>query len=358
MISGSTNISNNKPSFDKRKEIFNYGEDNNYPNEVKSVIDNSVSASACVALIKKFIKGKGVEFDFFVNKDNHSVNDLISKVSEDIGYFNGFALHIGYNELGLISSIKHIPFNWVRWGKDDVNGYKSKLKLSKNWHDKKEPISEFNVYNPDVALNQILNVGITEFKGQIFYSELESEIYPMSLVHPAINDADSEFKSSKFKNNLLNKGFLNNLIVVTKKFESQRQKEAFQSNFKSQLGVDGQGVFNHIEADLNSDELDKEIFFKEVNTNVNDKLFEYTDRKASENVIKAFGVPPALIDTSNSSGIFGNSGELIKQMRIFLQEKTEHYRMYIEKVFNDFYKNSSSEQMRSTDFEIQKLIEE
>lgn len=358
MISSSTNISNDKPSFDKRKGIFNFGEDNNYPNEVKSIIDNSVSASACVALLNKFIKGKGVESDFFVNKDNDSVNDVISKISNDISYFNGFALHIGYNELGLISSIKHIPFGWVRWGKDDVNGYKSKLKLSKNWHDKKEPVSEFDVYNPNNVLSQISKVGIDDFKGQIFYSDLESGIYPMSLVHPAIKDADSEFKSSRFKNNLLSKGFLNNLIVVTKKFESQRQKDAFQSNFKSQLGVDGQGVFNHIEADLNSDELDKEIFFKEVNTNVNDKLFEYTDRKASENVIKAFGVPPALIDTSNSTGIFGNSGELIKQMRIFLQEKTEHYRMYIDRVFSDFYKNSSSELMRSTDFEIQKLIED
>ena len=355
MISDSTNISNNKPTFDKRKGIFNFGEDNNYPNEVKSVINNSVTASSCVALLKKFIKGKGVDVDFFVNKDNESVNGLISKIAEDIAYFNGFTLHIGYNELGLISSIKHIPFNWVRWGKEDVNGYKSRLQLSKNWHNKKDPVSEFDVYNPNVALTQISKVGIEEYKGQIFYSEIESGVYPMSLVHPAIQDADSEFKSSKFKNNLLNKGFLNNLIVVTKKFESQRQKEAFQSNFKSQLGVDGQGVFNHIEADLNSDELDKEIFFKEVNTNVNDKLFEYTDRKASDNVIKAFGVPPALIDTSNSSGIFGNSGELIKQMRIFLQEKTEDYRMYLDKVFSDFYKNSSSEVMRNATFEIQKL---
>ena len=358
MITGSSNIENSKPTFDKRKGIFNFGDDNNYPNEVKSIIDNSVTASSCVELIKKFIKGKGVEVDFFLNKDNDTTNNVLSKVAEDVANYKGFTLHIGYNELGLISSIKHIPFAWVRWGKEDVNGYKSKLQVSKNWHDKKEPVSEFDVYNSDVALSQINKVGIESFKGQVFYSELESGIYPKSLIHPAINDADSEFKSSKFKNNLLNKGFLNNLIVVTKKFESQRQKDAFQSNFKSQLGVDGQGVFNHIEADLNSDELDKEIFFKEVNTNVNDKLFEYTDRKASDNVIKAFGVPPALIDTSNASGIFGNSGELIKQMRVFLQEKTEEYRAYIEQVFNDFYKVSSSEAMRSTEFKIEKLIEE
>lgn len=104
MISSSTNIANDKPSFDKRKGIFNFGEDNNYPNEVKSIIDNSVSASACVALLNKFIKGKGVESDFFVNKDNDSVNDVIAKISNDISYFNGFSLHIGYNELGLISS--------------------------------------------------------------------------------------------------------------------------------------------------------------------------------------------------------------------------------------------------------------
>ena len=132
MITGSSNIENIKPTFDKRKGIFNFGDDNNYPNEVKSIIDNSVTASSCVELIKKFIKGKGVEVDFFLNKDNDTTNNVLAKVAEDIANYKGFTLHIGYNELGLISSIKHIPFAWVRWGKEDVNGYKSKLQVSKN----------------------------------------------------------------------------------------------------------------------------------------------------------------------------------------------------------------------------------
>ena len=80
MITSSSNIENSKPTFDKRKGIFNFGDDNNYPNEVKSIIDNSVTASSCVELIKKFIKGKGVEVDFFLNKDNETTNNILSKV--------------------------------------------------------------------------------------------------------------------------------------------------------------------------------------------------------------------------------------------------------------------------------------
>ena len=358
MITSSTSVKNNLPSFDKKEGIFNFGDDNNYPNEVLSIINNSVTASSCVEILRKYIKGKGVDVDYYINRDNQSVNDILGYVSNDISIHKGFCLHIGYNELGLISSIKHIPFDWARWKKDDVNGYKSKIKISKNWHDRKEVSTTYDIFNPDAVLQQIAKVGIDKYKGQIFYSNLDTGIYPKSLIHPAIKDADSEFKSSKFKNNLLTKGFLNNLIVVTKKFESQRAKDSFQSNFKEQLGVDGQDVFNHIEADLNSDELDKEIYFKEVNSNVNDKLFEYTDNRTSNNIIKAFGIPPALIDTSDSSGIFGNSGELIKQMRIFLQEKTQEYRDYLEKVFNEFYSISSNDKMRATEFKINKLIEE
>lgn len=356
MITGSTSIKNDKPTFEKRKGIFNFGEDNNYPNEVKFFIDNSVTASSCAEILRKFIKGKGVSIDYYINKDNETVNDLLSKVSEDIAYFKGFALQIGYNQLGLITSIKHVPFNWVRWGKEDVNSYKSKIKISKNWHNTKEPISEYDFYNTDAVLQQIDKVGFENYKGQIFYAEIDNSIYPKAFIHPAIKDADSELQSSKFKNNLLTKGFLNNLIVVTKKFENSRSKAEFQNNFKSQLGVDGQGVFNHYEADLNSDELDKELFLKEINTNLNDKLFEYTDTRVSKNIIKAFGIQEELIHPTN--GVFGNSGELIKQIKLFQQEKTEEYRSYIERVFGEFYSISSNQQMRSTDFKIVKLIEE
>lgn len=355
-------ISDNTPKeFDKRNDIFVYGENNSYPDEVRLILDGSVTAKSAVELMSSFIYGKGFDNNgFYLNNINDTPNSLLRRVSLDIPYYKGFVIHIGYNALGQKTSYKLIPLEWVRFGKEDVNGYKSKIKVSKDWSDKKEPVTTYDVYNPDAVLSQIENVdGVENYLGQVFYGSLDFKgIYPKSFSDPVLYDCISENQSGLFKKNLLTRGFLNNTVVVTKPFDDKKDKTDFQSNLKKQLGAKGLESLTHITADLDSDNLDSEIVFKELKSNVDDKLFEYTDKNVADKIRKSFlNIPPALIDASDNS-LFGQSGESLKQMKLFYQEQTDYIRDFINESFNELFSNSTNSKFSAIDWNINPLIKE
>ena len=347
-------------NYDRRKDIYNYGDNNDYPKNIKLVIDYSVTASACTDLLSSFIYGKGFESnEFYLNAGGVTPNSFLRKISNYISDYKGFAVHVGYNALGQKSSFKIIPFNWVRWGKEDVNGYKSKLKVSKDWNDRKIKPTTYDVYKPESVLKQIeLSGGIENYNGQIFYGNLDfNEIYPKSFANSVIDDCISENKSSLLKKNLLTKGFVDSTFVITKPFENDKDRENFRTVLKKNEGADGAGSINHIEGQLETTELDKEIYITKVDSNINDKLFEYTDKNASQKISKAYGVPSALID-ANDNSIFGQSGETLKQMRLYYQEKTDYIRTYVEETIEELFNGTINDKLNNTDFTIIKLVKE
>ena len=59
---------NKLPKFNKTLAIYNNGIDNDYPELVESVIENSVTASRCKNLMSSYLSGKG--FGDELNKSN------------------------------------------------------------------------------------------------------------------------------------------------------------------------------------------------------------------------------------------------------------------------------------------------
>ena len=357
------NIEENvKKEFNRRSDIYNYGDDNNYPSIIKKLIDSSVTAKACTELMSSFLYGKGFENNtFYLNSSNVTPNAFLRQITVDAPYYKGFAIHVSYNALGEKSSFKLIPFNWVRWGREDVNGYKSKVKVCKDWNDtRKNPIDEYDVYKPSVAIQQIENSGgLSNYKGQILYVSLDFQnLYPKPFADSVINDIISEGQSSLLKRNLLTKGFINNTIVTTKPFEDPKDRDHFRKGLKSQLGSEGAGSIVHMEASLESDNLQDEILTTPISSDIDDKLFEYTDKNTSDKIRKAFlNIPPALID-ANDTSIFGQSGETLKQMKLFYQEQTEHLRDHINEVINELFTGTVNDKLNNEEFIIRKLVKD
>lgn len=345
-------------SYDRRNEIFNYGVDNLYPQNVKKIINNSVTAKACIELLGSFIYGKGFDNnDFYVNRDRDTPNTLLRKAVVEASYYKGFGIHVGYNALGEKSSFKLVPFDWIRKSKEDVSGYITKVEVSKDWSDlRKNPITEYDLYNPEQVLNQIERDTIENYKGQILYvSFSEQDIYPRSWVDTVLNDCISEWKSGVYKKNLITKGFMKNAIVVTKKFEDNSDAERFQNGMKSQLGADGVGGINHFQADLESDDLSKEVFIQEIGTDLDDALFQYTDKNVSDKICVACWIPPSLVKNDDNS-LFGAGGTAIKEMMSTVQFRTEMIQSSIEEIFNDLFYDTTNAQLNNAVFEIIPLI--
>ena len=94
-----------------------------------------------------------------------------------------------------------------------------------------------------------------------------------------------------------------------------------------------------LEMELEGDDIDKAIKHIKIDTDIDDKLFEYTEGSTSNNIRKAYNnVPVILVDSSDHS-IFGNSGEAILQAKMFYQEQTHEERMLIEQAFKVLFKN-------------------
>lgn len=361
-------------SFDKKLSVYVNGDDNNYPERVERIINNSVTAKSCAHLMKKFIIGKGFtgtttdgrEWNKIIihPESGLTLYDLLADISLNYAYQSGAILHASGWDLAdmKVTALKALPYKVARVGKKDDNDWSGKMAIFENWADQKEvvkaakdnKITLIDSWNPkkEIIAAQVRKCGKPEdYRGQIYHINPELAIYPLAHIDgSAMNDADSEFRASTFKNISLRKGFFGKMFVVTKPLVGalasepdqllsdedltrKRHLETARSNFKSTLqsfigAQNGDGVM-HIETDFEGDNIDGVMKFVTVDTNINDKLFAFTEESASKNIRKSFeNVPSVLLESSDNS-VFGQSGEMIKQAKIFYQEQTADDRRWL-----------------------------
>lgn len=349
--------------FDSNLGIYHNGVDNDYPERVERHINNSATAKPAAKLYKKYLVGNGfgVELDkVIVNKDkNITLRKFLNKIGLSDAYQNGVFIHLNYNLNFKVISVDVIPFKHCRVGKKDDKDYNGKILVYDNWNGvngkiEKNKIKSFDVYNPDskVIQSQIENAGgIQDYKGQIMFFNPEEAIYPLSHIDNVMNDADSEFRAGVFKNLSLRKGFFGKRIVITppmvdgdlrkpetelsdsereEKRLAESERENFKANMQSFIGADNVDGMLHLEMEFEGDDIEKSIKFIDVQTNINDKLFEYTEKSSSNNIRKAYGNIPSILIENPESSVFGQSGQMLTNAKIFYQEQTEENRDQLE----------------------------
>ncbi len=356
--------------FDTGVQIHQNGIDNAYPERIERIIDNSPTAKAGTKLLRKYIVGKGFSGnlnDFIVNNDkNITLKEFLFKVAHAYSRQNGVFIHINYNLDGKIISLDVLPYSHCRKGKKDDAKYIGKIAIYENWGGengavKKDKIQRIDVYNPiiDVITSQVNKVnGINNYKGQVMFFNPEETDYPLAHIDPVMNDADSEYRSGNFKNLSLRKGFFGKKIVVTppmvdgdlkgsglspEELEEKRLAETERDNFRAAMqsfvGSDNADGMLHLEMEFEGDDISKVMSFIDVKTDINDKLFEYTEKSAANNICKALGNIPKILIENPETSVFGQSGEMLKSAKLFYQEQTEEDRDGIEnKILNPLMK--------------------
>ena len=345
-----------KPAkYNKRLGIFENGDENNYPELVESRILESVTAKRCVETMATYLAGRGFGDDLnniIVNeKKEITLLKFLQDVAESIAEQNGFYIHVNYDANLDHSSFEVIPFTHCRIGKKDDDKYSGKIHVCTDWSDDKlaQNAKKIDVYNTkkNVLQAQIDNAGgIKKYNGQILYFRFGKYIYPYSKLHPVRFDADSEKNASIYKSSGLQNGFSGKTVVITKPLvdpllseneadyiKQDGAREKFRKVLRNFLGPRNNDGVIHIEMEFDSDDIDKEIVFKNVDTNLNDELFKHTEDTSSENICIAFGINPNLIRPTNS-GLFSQSGEAFRQMKIDYQEDTTDLRLVLEQIIN------------------------
>lgn len=358
-------ISHKLTKFDKQIGIIKNGIDNAYPERIERFINNSVTAKTSANIMAAFLVGKGFgepNNKIIVNaKKGTTLFKLADKISKNLTRQRGVYIHVNYNLNYTFDSIDVLPFNHCRLGKKDDDDYNGKIGVSEKFGTEKiknSDIEFIDVYNPDkeVIKAQIDNCkGDTEveklrnYKGQIWFINLDDDyIYPLSTIDAVQNDCDSEAQASIFKNRSLRKGFFGKNVVLTdpligglEDYETpelfaiaKSEREDFKDTINDFIGAENVGGSLHIEKEFQDGQKLEDVFkIINIDSNIDDKMFEYTENSTFKNILMAFNnIPSGLVRTDNT--MFAQSGESIYAMQKAYQDNTMSIRMEIEAIVN------------------------
>lgn len=350
----------------KGKPFLSNGDNNDYPTLVEWLVGNSITAKSCAGVIADFIFCKGFYFEkeardeaknkkirfkteqFYINDRRETPNVLLKKVAKNLALYRGVFLHINYNANYQKTSVSVLPYKHCRLGAKDSKGYKGKVLIWDNWDKQAGRSAEkdatvIDVYNPnpDVIQAQVEKSGGWEnYKGQVFFLNLDrNDGYPLAYIDVCMIDCESERLSSVFVNKGFKRGFFGKSIVLTAPFPDKKTKQEFEEKLQLGTGADSEETVFLIEAEMDSDGLDKVFKIENIQSNINDKTFEYSDQKTANNIRKSYGnVPPVLIDYVE--GKLGNtSGESLKEALLFMQNQLEEERQDVKEMFEEVFDN-------------------
>ena len=352
-------------NWDKKLAIYKNGEDNNYPERMERLKNNSVTAKMASAIMVQYLIGKGFgEADNLkIGKDKliHIATDIATDLVDNKGYY----VHVNFNANLGISDFKKLPFNQCRIGEKDSNDYNGKILVHKDWSGdvKAKDVKVLNVFNPDkeVLKYQIKAAGgIENFKGQILYFNIDRNYYyPLNRIDTVSHDCNSEYNASVYKDNILENGFIqstffitrplidNNFIIEARQSKDsvllenlrnqESERENFKENGKQMLGAKGIGGFMHVEVDFAGDDLSQAFKIETIKSNVDPALFKFVEESAMDKILMVYNnLPNVLIKADNS--MFGSSGEALRVAKETYWENTWIERNILETVINDLYK--------------------
>jgi hypothetical protein len=371
--------------FSKSDNILFNGEENDYAERVDGLIQNSVTTQTAVELFSSFITGKGIE----------SINTISVNSKKKITFFKffndhnesyaeqkGIAVHVQYTVEGIPDRYEVLPFMNVRKGKKDDRKYVGKYAVSDDGFGKdvkKTKYKWLDAFNPDpkTVQKQIeRDGGINKYKGQIYFFNPTKYDYPITHFHAAMNDADSEFRASVFKNKSLRKGFFGKHILITPpqidtelrntppkqlttedRIKLKHLEDLKQNNddvMNGFVGVENNEGFMSIEMEFEGDDIDKVIKHIKIPTDIDDKLFAHTETSTEKNIRKRYFNIPAIMMSAEDKGLFGNSGEALKQAKIFYQQQTERQRKLMLQSIKDLFEHYPK--IKTENLEISPLV--
>jgi len=340
--------------WNKSVDVYGNDTDNAYPERMDRLINNSVTAKSAANIMVQYLLGKGYGTDadgLIVNKGKTlKLIDFADDVADDLVKQRGVYIHVNWNALYQITDMAVLPYDWCRVGKRDSNEYAGKIIVHKDWtKPKKVDLQAIDIYNPrkNVIDAQVEKAGGWEkYKGQVLFINQDTKlIYPLSRIDSVTDDCDSEAQAAIYKNRILRKGFFGNTLVVTRPLvgeglegdvlsAAESERKNFQNAIKDSLGAQNTGGVLCLEMDFAGEKLEDAILIKQIESKMDDKLFNYTESSVRENILVAFNNLPIGLVKTNDASLFGSSGEAIREMKKTYWENTTKERNLLTATLN------------------------
>ena len=365
----------------EKTNVYSNGIDNNYPERIERIINNSVTAKLSAGKMADYVLGNGFSGDYNNLKVNtikdYTLFDVGRLISKSISYQKGFYLHINYNAEGGLNYLDVLSYKECRISKEDGIGYKGCIFQSDQWgsenfsfnyknkeakwyypYDPKINVinaqrrRDFKIHKKRKANTEDVEQVLKGYRGQVLFVNLEPEkIYPLAYVDVAYNDADSEYRSSVKNNNDIRNGFLDKTIITTLKCDSEKESKKIDSDIKDLLGEEGGNVWR-VESQVDENgNLMQVVDVQTIKASVNPKLFIETGKIIENNILNSFNGIPKVLAKSSDGALFGTNSETFIESQKYYQKETKEERMVVEKTLNKIFR-------KKDEIKIVPLIEE
>ena len=349
--------------------IHTNGQDNNYPERIKRVVNNSVNAKACATVLSDFLVALGfnLDNDLIVNKSKGlTLFDNLISACEDVSIQKGFWIHVNYNLDATERTIDILPYERCRASKRDDLGYNglvyynefwdektttnwsfSKVKKSKNkffypFNDNIDVINDqrrrdWKIQNPkkEIDLNDTDSL-IKGYRGQVLFINLEPrQIYPLSIFDAAYNAADTEYRVSQLVNNKVRTGFMDATLIAVRDNEGQDENAINEEQVKTLLGSDNQSNIIYTEVKIDAGQkLEDAVHVESLNSTLDKDLLESVLDMSKKEILTACLQFPSVLVESGDGALFGANSETLDNAKDFFNTKTERLRKVIANGFN------------------------
>jgi hypothetical protein len=339
--------------FSKEEKVYKNDVDNLYPNRIEITEKNSTTANSCANKLAQYVYGKGFSNQLVKVKGKKgeilTESDCLQMVVNSVKTHRGAFIHLNYDVEGKVNYFDVLDYKKCRIAKEDTHGYSGNI-YYKDWNQKKGIFDTSNKkdvwfypYNPvnieaqrkfDSPKSENIEDLIRNYRGQVMFISLDnSNIYPYAwLSGQSVYDADSEFRLALYRNTSIRKGFQDKTMFVLNGMEKEAGK-AFDENVQKWLGAENSGSVFTFKTQEFLENPEKVIVPIQLKSSYDSKKFEL-DEKAFENSIrKSYLQIPKILINDNDGGIFGSSGDALKEAQRIYSSETSFIREKLEEAF-------------------------
>jgi len=354
-----------------QKRIKGYGTDNDYPQKVLDIINSSGTGRTCMNVYVKFVEGAGFQDQTLaqtvLNTNGERANSLLRKAAKDLKNFNGFAILVKYDGLGLPSEYLNVPFEHCRLEIEPKGTYTGRVAVYHDWTNilgkpfDKRDVKVIDRFDPSKVIDQILEAGNPiNYLGQILYFTADGDWeYPISPFDPVITDMLTEESVSTVKHRNAKYNFLPAGILVRKGIKPRTLDGGGidpADSYNREM-LESAEMIKRMQGDMNTSKIwvvdvdaDEEMpEFIPFDSKNYDKEFTYTEESVQNNIGSMFMIPPVLRGVDVGEG-FGS--ELITNAYSFMNSVTGNERRMIEVSFQDLLRDYS---IKFTSFVVQPI---
>ena len=309
------------------KKYISYGEDNQFPNYLFSLYQNSTVLQSVINGIIDYTVGQGVSSVYLsdqVNTDGETYEDLFRNVFLDFLVTGGFAVNVLRDAEDRISELYWLNVGKIRLSEDGKTGFYSEDGFS--WGSK---VEELPIFDPS-----------KKQKSSIFYYKGTSRtLYPIPRWSGAIPAVETSCEIAKYHlNSILNNFNPSALISFNNGVPSEEEKKAIEKKINDKFV--GSNNVNRFILSF-SDNGENATTIQTLGSDNTDQKYKELKESIFEEIFVAFRATPELFGIKKEGQGF-NKTEYMESFDLFNKTVIEPIQKTMTKCFDKIFDTKNS----------------